>query len=415
MTEQTVRLQRRGKFAIKKPLSDYGAKVIDNFSAKQIQMPALDGIRGIAILLVLFVHLTVILPDTLTGHVMLTIAGVGWAGVELFFVLSGFLITGILLDSRGSENYFQSFYIRRILRIMPLYFAVTAISFLVLPHINHPKAARFATVGHDEIWYWLMMSNIAIAKAGGALRHGIMDVTWSIAIEEHFYLIWPFVVAAVRPVTLPRLCVGIFLTGLLLRFALLFSGVDHNILYVLTPTHLDGLSLGALVACGVRSSLTKVTLARIGTRAMFAGAVAFSAAALVSHSFEYYGNAWIVSTGFASLAVFFAGFVLRAYLNGNVNCASNRILSSHFLRMFGKYSYAIYLFNLPLRALVRDWLIKPETFSAYPGGAFVGQLVFYFASGVLCLAVAAASYHLFEKHFLRLKRRYPANLVATSS
>ena len=130
-------------------------------------MPALDGIRGIAILLVLFVHLTVILPDTLTGHVMLTIAGVGWAGVELFFVLSGFLITGILLDSRGSENYFQSFYIRRILRIMPLYFAVTAISFLVLPHINHPKAARFATVGLDEIWYWLMMSNIAIAKAGG--------------------------------------------------------------------------------------------------------------------------------------------------------------------------------------------------------------------------------------------------------
>jgi hypothetical protein len=157
--------------------------------------PALDGVRGIAILLVLFHHFTVFDPITGVGAWLGFAALLGWCGVDLFFVLSGFLITGILIDARGSSRYFSSFYMRRSLRIFPLYFLVVFLSFVVLPRF---PALHDVLAGPTDVvqWpYWTYLVNFAIADRAQFL-HGILDISWSLAIEEQFYIVWAVVVWA---------------------------------------------------------------------------------------------------------------------------------------------------------------------------------------------------------------------------
>ena len=146
--------------------------------------PALDGLRGLAILLVLALHLTIIKPVTAVDQAITSVLHAGWMGVDLFFVLSGFLITGILIDSRGSDRYFLTFYARRTLRIVPLYYLVVFVSFVVLPHfptwydrLVGPKMVL------PEWEYWLFLSNIGISDRDRFL-HGILGVSWSLSIEE---------------------------------------------------------------------------------------------------------------------------------------------------------------------------------------------------------------------------------------
>jgi peptidoglycan/LPS O-acetylase OafA/YrhL len=383
----------------------------------RLRIPELNGIRGIAILLVLFVHLTVILPESAGARALLRVAIGGWAGVELFFVLSGFLITGILADTVGKPGFLRSFYARRALRILPLYYLVTIISFVVLPLIETSKSARFATVGDDQIWYWLMLPNVAIAHASG-FRHGIMDVTWSVAIEEHFYLVWPVMLLLLKGRGRVIFCASVFAASLALRSALTLRGFDANNLYVLTPTHLDGLAAGSLIALLIRSEIKPATQVIVARALLVIGAAGFAGCVAGGRTPDYYANPWVLTGGIAFLAIGFSGVILRTYLARNRPSLGKRILASRALVAFGLYSYALYLFNLPLRALIRDTVLTPESFSGFPGGVMIGQFTFYLVAGGVCFLVAFASYHLFEKHFLRLKRRFPApsreRLVSTS-
>ena len=179
-------------------------------------IPALDGLRGIAIILVMLHHFTYYRPtsgiDALIGSVLFF----GWTGVDLFFVLSGFLITGILLDTRGSERYFTSFYARRTLRIFPLYYLVLFLAFVVLPKFPavHPVLAGQADVPPQ--WpYWLYLTNFSIADRGWV--HGWVDVAWSLAIEEQFYLVWPLVIWLCPPRLVAWLCTAIFVAEVFAR------------------------------------------------------------------------------------------------------------------------------------------------------------------------------------------------------
>jgi peptidoglycan/LPS O-acetylase OafA/YrhL len=158
-----------------------------------VHTPALDGIRGIAILLVLVHHFTLFDPITSVGAWLGFVALLGWSGVDLFFVLSGFLITGILIDARTSDRYFISFYARRTLRIFPLYYLVVFLCFVVLPYF--PRWHELL-VGHANLpeWpYWTYLVNFSIAERD-AFQHGVLDVAWSLAIEEQFYLLWAVLV-----------------------------------------------------------------------------------------------------------------------------------------------------------------------------------------------------------------------------
>lgn len=365
-------------------------------------VPALDAIRGIAILLVMVHHLGVMVPTNALERAFDSATHLGRVGVDLFFVLSGFLITGILLDTKGRPHYFRNFYVRRVLRIFPLYYAIVVFCLLVLPHFHHPKVANFSRIHGDEVWYWLFLQNYATAAVAQA-RHGILDVTWSLAIEEQFYLLWPAIVFWLSRRGLVRLCGALLLGGIVLRFALYRAGVNYFSIYVLTPCRLDGLVVGAWIAVTARSG-GLLPLQRpaklIGAAAILALGAIYSVEGLEIDKAGVFANVFAYTLW--SL-VFGAGLVLT--LLAPTSSAFGRLMNSRFLIFFGLYSYGLYLIHLPLRAVIRDAVFRPGAF-AKTGSVLLGQLIFYVLSTAFAVAVALALYHWYEKPFLNLKARF---------
>jgi peptidoglycan/LPS O-acetylase OafA/YrhL len=388
--------------------------------AAPAHVPALDGIRGLAILLVLLIHLWVTPQWTAFDHVVAVGMNLGWFGVDLFFVLSGFLITGILLDAKGAEHYFRNFYLRRILRIFPLYYLVLVLSLYALPRALPPdKAARFGSIADDARYYWLYVSNFAIARAGKT-RHGILDVTWSLAIEEQFYLLWPAVVALCSPRRLAQIATGLFVASFAARVGLhYFSSYNNFSIYVLTPCRLDGLAVGAILAVWAREPGGLPRFRRPARLALVALVPLVIAIPVAEELFEPpndfgvgFGSVFI-TVGIALLAVLF-GALLILVVTAAPGSRLHRIFGSAFLRTFGTYSYGLYLVHLPLRALIRDRIFGPSNREArihFPrlfGSELPGQLLFYLVAGGAALGVAWVSFQVFEKQFLKLKRAFPS-------
>jgi peptidoglycan/LPS O-acetylase OafA/YrhL len=214
---------------------------------------ALDGLRGLAILLVLCVHfIGDAQPSSAIERAVVKLANYGIWGVDLFFVLSGFLITGILYDAKGAPHYLRDFYARRTLRIVPLYYGVLFVLFVVLPSLPSVYPSGLAESGQHQAWLWSYGTNIylALAKAW-ALPY--VSHFWSLAVEEHFYLVWPLVVLVATRRGLLRACVAISGLALALRCGLSLAGAGDVALVVLTPCRLDALCIGAFLAIAVRS------------------------------------------------------------------------------------------------------------------------------------------------------------------
>jgi peptidoglycan/LPS O-acetylase OafA/YrhL len=181
-------------------------------------LPALDGVRGLAILLVLLYHF--VAQTTATNRLEAAVnwaLGYGFLGVDLFFVLSGFLITGILYDSRADPGYFRTFYMRRVLRIFPLYYAVLAVVFFGVSLLPALRGSEIAGLREHQAWAWLYGINVYLSIQGGWVLSYI-EHFWSLAVEEHFYFIWPLVVWLLG--ARPRLLMG---TALGLAAASLFD------------------------------------------------------------------------------------------------------------------------------------------------------------------------------------------------
>lgn len=367
-------------------------------------LPVLDGVRGLAILLVLVIHLGVMIPQTGVEHALFAVISSGWIGVELFFVLSGFLITGILLASRDKPNYFRNFYIRRVLRIFPLYYGLLIFSLYLLPMIPHPKAENFARVAGNEIWYWLFVQNFYMAQAGGP-QHSIMDVTWSLAIEEQFYIVWPLMVFLVQGRRLLWACLGLIVFSIAFRVGLLSTGFAPWTVYVVTPGRIDGLCVGAIIAVLVRNpEYSPVPLATLGRWAVGIGGLA-TIGLFALEGGLHWDRYSIQTVGYTAFAVLFGGMLTLAYIGMPSRERLSRVFSTPFLTILGVYSYSLYLFHLPIRGAIRDFVWKPEAFPNWFGGTLVAQSVFYVVAGALALAAAAASYHLYEMRFLALKDR----------
>lgn len=397
-------------------------------------IPALDGLRGLAILLVLIYHQTVMASNTDLDRAFLHVTHLGWCGVDLFFVLSGFLITGILFDTKGSDHYFRNFYARRTLRIFPLYYAVVFFSLIVLPAVGRmglvppEKIANFGRIEGNEVWYWLYLSNFSIAYEGRFL-HAILDISWSLAIEEQFYLLWPTVVFFFARKALMRVCIALVLAAIAWRTALLLGferGAFTNPIgiYVMTPGRLDALAIGAWVALAVRApgGLERaLTLARTALPLAAAGVIGIVVLDssrrwfpqdLLDQSFVGFS---MQSVGYTAFAVFFAA-ILVLTLTAPSESAVGRFFTWRFMRTLGQYSYAMYLFHLPIRALIRDRIFGPTAEGLAPrirfprvlGSEIPGQLIFYVVATAATLALAWLSWHCFEKHFLKLKRFFPA-------
>lgn len=393
--------------------------------------PVLDGLRGLAILLVLFHHFTVVNSTSGVDWILLRLSGTAWCGVDLFFVLSGFLIGGILLDSRGRPGYFRTFYARRTLRIFPLYYAVVALALVVLPAvaawIRSPAIAekldRLSHLDGSQLWYWTYLSNYAIAWAGN-FQNPILGVSWSLAIEEQFYLLWPAVVWLLPRRALAVTCVLIAAGSLGLRTWLVLRGADPIVPYVITPARLDALAIGCLLAIGARraggglapwrrpaawgvaiAALLVLAIVETDLRTGWATRLPAYERGEISWAGPLMG-----SVGFTILPLGFACLLILAVTAG-ASSLLRRILAGSALGLLGHLSYGLYLVHVPVRALIRDVLLGPAgagqprlRFPTIAGSELPGQLLFYVVAGGASLLLAWLSWNLWEKHFLKLKR-----------
>src|SRR5260221_3218564 len=217
------------------------------------RIPALDGLRGVAILMVLLNHFV---PNRnyAPSHVMTWLSNAaqsGWAGVDLFFVLSGFLITGILIEAKVSPRYFRNFYMRRVLRIFPLYYGALVLVFLLLPPLHVFDWSSFRTVWQNQLWNWSYCTNVGMWCADGrgfSSPQINLGHFWTLAIEEHFYLAWPALVITLPLRRLKSVCIaGVVLVPVARIVAVVALDASH-LFFFQTPRRADSLMLGALFA-----------------------------------------------------------------------------------------------------------------------------------------------------------------------
>lgn len=353
---------------------------------------ALDGVRGIAILAVTVYRLCKELDPGSSEFFGLvrSITPMGERGVDLFFVLSGFLITGILLRSRTKPNYFRNFIIRRSLRIFPLYFLSLFLGLLILPRFIQSDALEMAR-GH-QIYLWTYTSNLKMSW-DNQWCFGAFDHFWSLCVEEHFYFVWPSIVLLLSNKRLAAFCVGLFLlVGSARTIATCGIGWDVAV-SVATFFRADALSIGALAAILLTSQINVIQLRKFSLLI----AVALLPILLA-----------IASTGRRLLElpnslcpVFFAASLIFI-LSSKSNSLIVRCCESIWLRTLGKYSYGMYVVQLPLVSLLPLSLASDYL----PQNIFVSAGIYISMMFALILLTAIASYHLFERHFLSWKSRF---------
>lgn len=381
-------------------------------------IPALDGIRGIAVLLVLFCHATGRpFGEDAGSHfthaadkLVLALSRLSWTGVDLFFVLSGFLITGILFDAKGKRHFFRNFYARRTVRIFPLYYAFLILFLVVLPMLPAALSRGFGTIYSSKIWYWLYLSNYSqgITEQLGRATDHVVQVSWSLSIEEQFYLFWPLVVFFFGRRSLLKICAGMFFGSMALRACFLWQG---NYLWSMnfTPCRVDGLAVGAGIALIARGPGGLKSLVR---SAMWVGPIsAVAVVALIvamqmigyrrgigqSPAYVLVGTALIALT-YGSLLVFAASAVKGSWLD--------RIFTNPVFMVYGKYSYAVYLLHMPIMIWTAEYFFRPDQFRI--GGSMLpGLLMFYGWTWTMALVAALISWNVLEKHFLKLKDYFP--------
>jgi peptidoglycan/LPS O-acetylase OafA/YrhL len=365
-------------------------------------IPALDGLRGIAIILVMLHHFTYYRPTSGIDGQIGSVLYFGWSGVDLFFVLSGFLITGILLDTRSSERYFTTFYARRTLRIFPLYYLVLFLALVVLPQFPAVHAVLAGPVDMPPQWpYWLYLTNVSIADRGWV--HGWLDVAWSLAIEEHFYLVWPLVIWLCPPRLLALLCAAILVAEPIARIYGRARDFPSLWLYVLTWYRLDGLAIGALLALAQRRGLLPL-LDRWVPIVVIAGVAGIIACAILG-GHTWWWNRRMQQYGYSLIAVTAAAMLVSA-INRPPDSLWPRMLSAGWLRAFGKYSYCLYLIHLPVMRAVREYVFNPLKIETLGIGPWTEQVLFYGAATAPAFALAWLSWRFFEAPILRLKARF---------
>lgn len=364
-------------------------------------VPALDGVRGIAILVVVIYHLVNSLAVLGVGTPLLKVFDLGWCGVDIFFALSGFLITGVLLDSKTSPNYFKSFYIRRFLRIFPLYYIALFAVFVLrtaLPGAGVWGSHAALAAPGSLLWPATFLQNAAVAL-GGRGGAGITTHYWSLAVEEHFYLIWPLLVWLARDRRqVLALAIGGGVVSILARAMVLQHGAPLDQMFGLTPLRVDGLSIGAVTAVLVRSH-SRRSLARWAFAALGLSLVAGAALVLLRHT---------TSQNDAALWLFFYPLVSVCGAATVVLCLTGgpvaAVMSLAPLRWLGKYSFGLYVWHPIIGVL----LLHSSIAIVHPGQSHARILIAAAAVQVIDLLVAWLSFELWEKRFLALKGRFTA-------
>jgi len=343
-------------------------------------IPSFDGLRGIAILAVLLYHCHTLLRGTFLEPFIIW----GWTGVSLFFVLSGFLITGIILDSGSTPRFYENFFARRFLRIWPVYWLLLFLHYFFFPALF----SGFRWMLHEvqsAPWVLLIfyLQNLWPVKLPGSI-----GPTWSLAIEHQFYLLWTPVARILPPKRLLWAAAAMFATSPLIRL----YGHGH-----LTPTHtlthLDGLAMGSLIAIGLRCFAWPQSAWRWIAR----GGLVLGAAGVVQMTHR--GSAFTDTL----LAAGFGGMLLNALLGESSARPSLycRALRLRPLLYVGKVSYSLYAFHILVFSVLWSYVDKPlARFGMAGNWAIVGIRM------AAAIGFAALLWHFFERPILRLKRYF---------
>jgi peptidoglycan/LPS O-acetylase OafA/YrhL len=365
--------------------------------------PALDGVRGLAILLVLFCHLFWANPVT-GSHVFnffSKLRGSSYIGVNLFFALSGFLITGILLDTLHLPDFFKTFYARRALRIFPLYYGVLFVLLLLT------RPLHFVWSGW-QYFFLTYTSNLALWRSQPLiLPHFNINHFWSLQVEEQFYLVWPFLVYRVkRARSLIKISLITCLVILLVRVVLVsLRSHFHNIYLPYSPTFscADNLLYGCCLCVLLRTSARRRVL-ELAPRVL-----ALCSAILLCASFFNYGLAWeksffIPTVGFSLIGIASAALIAMSL---RPNSKTQHLFENKILRFFGKYSYGLYVFHYSLDTILTQpiRLFVDNHFHSKALGVLAGACTVLAAS----ILVSLLSFHLYEARFLRLKKYFSYN------
>jgi len=331
-------------------------------------IPQFDYLRGVAVLLVMLFHAS----HDVQSFPMARYVEFGWTGVDLFFVLSGFLITGILFDTREQKGYFANFYARRILRIWPLYFVLLGVMFIAVPLVARQWSAA-AMAGAKPAWaFVLFIQNLAIHHA----ITGPLSATWSLAIEEQFYFAWPMLIWLLPRKAIQRVAVAIIVCSPLLRLGLTL-GHAHVAMYFNTFTRLDGLAVGSFLAIWLRSA-DATTVKRWALAAL---PIALVTAIFIEQSWIRYSAIAIAAGAIVTLSFFLT-------------------FRNPFVLYTGRISYGLYLLHLATFGMAT----KPELRRHYPHSPVLNDLTYLVAGLVLSYGAASLSWFLFESQILRAKK-----------
>ena len=365
-------------------------------------MPSIDGMRGIAILLVAWYHAPFLFRDS-TGfpqeifqgsfqRIFWGMSTAGWVGVDLFFVVSGFLITSILLRNREALGSLQIFWYRRGLRILPL-----AVLYLSILQLNTALHDPLGVLTHFDGWvaYLLDVGNVHIALNGW--QPVVVMILWSLAVEEQFYIFWPILVHYLNRRTLFLLSFTIIVLSPLAR-GLVYPAYGYPASYVLTFCRLDGLASGAVLSLLFNNQLWKAQAILSCRKLVPLASIVLLMTFLVPYSpsfphtrplmFTLFGYTWI-------------GIALAILVGAGLRCEGwvQSLLSSNALRFIGKRCYGFYLWHALVAGVAKKLV---DTLSLDIG--FYGQLSLWLVG---LLVVAIMSWTFFERPILNLKRLVP--------
>jgi peptidoglycan/LPS O-acetylase OafA/YrhL len=360
----------------------------------QSRIAALDGIRGVAIVWVIL-HNAIDISQAPSSGVLWglrVLAHPGWIGVQLFFALSGFLITSGLLDTRGTPGFFRNFYIKRALRILPLYYAVLLALLVIAPRI---PGVHWPFDTGSQASLWLFTVNWSHSAPYGFAHF------WSLAVEEQFYLLWPLLLFWLASRRLLAACILLSVLALLLRSTMVILGADGWTLYTITPCRIDALALGAAGACALRIEPIREWMQENVRRILLVALGIFVVGIPLTHAYDRY--AWTGETfGYSVLAMSCAAFVTATAVAREGRVSVVRFLAWAPLCSIGKYSYAMYVFHgLLIKMIGEPWMTS--RFGDQAPALVV--IVYVLAIGAASYVLGFCSYHALERHFLKLKGR----------
>jgi len=366
---------------------------------------ALDGLRAIAIVMVLLWHLT-------PGHnsdrglrsLVFKLSDVGWSGVDLFFVLSGFLITRILLRAKNESRPIWFFVVRRLLRIVPAYYVALTIVFFIFPFFGqaYPMPAW-----SQQLPNWLYVSNMFPESQGTVGGRFAVSHFWSLAVEMQFYLLWPLVVYHCKARSIAQAGWLCLVFALAARAIAVVSGADWRVTYCWMPLHMDGLIIGSMIAVALHSGITWVQARPIVLALILAlgtgifGLAWVGRATSVIKTNDVTFDMWMRVLLPLAVSTFY-GAILWFSLQRNWLAS---FLAHPAFGPIARYSYGIYIIHYLLMPTF-EAAFGPEVLRSFVSGSDLPIYTYLLLSSCISFMIAMVSYHFVEVRFLKLGSRY---------